>query len=110
MSLQIRPLHNKIFFQFEERIIENAKGVRSFETKSDGGVVVLGSNEDATKKPRWCKVLAVGPKVDDSIKVGMRVCVEALRWTDPVTVDGVEFWQTNDEEILVICTEAHVGL
>lgn len=100
--LPIRPLHNKIFFQFEERVIVNNAGVRSFENESECGVVVLGNNDHATKEPRWISVIATGPDVDSDIQVGMRVCVEALRWTEMMTVDGVDFWQTNDKEILAI--------
>lgn len=102
MTLAIRPLHNKIFFQFEDRVMTGLEGKRAFEDKTESGIVTLGSTEDATKKPRWAKVLAVGPTTDDSIKVGDRVMIEALRWTEMMTVDGVDFWQTNDEEILII--------
>jgi len=99
-TLPIKPLHNKIFFQFDERIIVNSIGKRAFEDKSSG-IVIMGNTDDATKKPRWATVVAVGDAVDSDIKVGTKICVEALRWTDMMTVDGIDFWQTNDEEVLL---------
>lgn len=99
--LPIRPLHNKIFFQFEDRIVQNATGTRAFESTSESGIVVMANDEDATLKGRWAKVLAVGPKVTE-IKSGDRICIHPLRWTSMITYDQVNFWQTNDEEILLI--------
>lgn len=97
--LPIRPLHNKIFFQFEDRIVLNEGGMRSFED-THGGIVVTGNKDDTTKKPRWVKVIGVGPEVDDLIQIGDRILVEALRWTEMYTIDGVNFWQTNDSEVM----------
>lgn len=99
--LPIRPLHNKIFFQFEDRIVSNTTGTRGFESTSESGIVVMSNDEDATMTGRWAKVLSVGPKVSD-IKAGDRICIHPLRWTSMMTVDQVNFWQTNDDEVLLI--------
>ena len=99
--LPIRPLHNKIFFQFEDKIVQGNTGVRGFESKSEAGIVVMSNDEDATMTGRWAKVLSVGPKVAE-IKAGDRICIHPLRWTSMMTVEQVNFWQTNDDEVLLI--------
>lgn len=99
--LPIRPLHNKIFFQFEDRIVKNKTGTRGFESVSEAGIVVMADDEDSTQKGRWARVLNVGPTVSE-IKAGDRICIHPLRWTSVMNVDGVDFWQTNDEEVLLI--------
>ena len=99
--LPIRPLHNKIFFQFEESIVKNKTGTRGFESVSAAGIVVMANDEDAAKTGRWAKVLSVGPNVSE-VKAGDRICIHPLRWTSMMTVDSVNFWQTNDDEVLLI--------
>ena len=99
--LPIRPLHNKIFFQFDDKIVKNVGGVRGFESVSTSGIVVMANDQDATMTGRWAKVLAVGPEVTD-IKSGDRICIHPLRWTSMMTVDQVDFWQTNEDEVMLI--------
>ena len=101
-TLPIRPLHNKIFFQFEEEIMVNASGNRTFEEKTECGIALRGSTDDAAKKPRWATVIGVGPRVSEGIKVGDRIAISALRWTEMFTIEEIDFWQTNDEEVLLV--------
>jgi len=101
-TLPIRPLHNKIFFQFEEDVMNNTSGNRTFEEKTDQGIVIRGSTDDAAKQPRWAIVIGIGPEVSEGIKVGNRVAISPLRWTEMFTIDEVDFWQTNCEEILLV--------
>jgi co-chaperonin GroES (HSP10) len=60
------------------------------EQKSAGGIV-LRSDDGKSEgvKPRWCRVVAVGPE-QTSVKVGEWIYVEHGRWTRGVTVQDDE--------------------
>lgn len=56
------------------------------ERISQGGIILR--NDDAKSagiRPRWGKVYAVGPEVDD-IKVGQYVCISHGRWTRGIDI------------------------
>ena len=103
--MKLKPLKNNIFFKFADRIFTAHDGARVFESTTNAGIVIMGNHEDTAKANRWVEVLAVGPDVSEEIKEGSIVCVAALRWTEKTEFDGVEFWRTNEEEVLAVRTD-----
>jgi co-chaperonin GroES (HSP10) len=68
---KIQPTHKNIIvtdMEFGERV-------------STGGVILIGDNmEERGIRPRWCKVVAVGPKNQD-VKPGEWIYVSHGRWS-----------------------------
>lgn len=91
----LRPLGDSILFVFLDEA--NEKG---FQNTTESGIVYKSFDTDL-KSPRWGKVLAVGPKVEE-VKPGMKVLIEPLRWTDGFKFDGVKIWKTIEKEIMAI--------
>lgn len=95
----VEVIEDFVLFQFEEYVDHANKG--AFREVSDGGII-LGSNYDqSAKKPRWGRVLAVGPKVkEEDVAVGDRILVEPLGWTKTSVYKDVEFARTEVKKIL----------
>jgi len=68
---KVTPTHNNIIvtdMEFGERL-------------STGGVILIGDNmEERGIRPRWCKVISVGPKNKD-VKPGEWIYVAHGRWS-----------------------------
>lgn len=94
----LRPLKDSILFVFMDDV--NYKG---FSNKTATGIIYK-SLDDGLNSPRWAKVLAVGPTVD-TIKPGMHILIEALRWTEGFKFDGVMIWKTVEKEVMAIGDE-----
>lgn len=96
---KIKALHNDIIvteMYFGERI-------------SSGGIILR--NDDAKSsgiRPRWAKVYAVGPEVED-VRVGQYICISHGRWTRGITIiddDGEKTIRKVDpKDILLISDE-----
>lgn len=103
----IRALHADVLFQFEDEIKLGEKS-NEFIEKTDWGFVVTSpvghqGFDETAKKNRWGIVLIVGPEVkDNTIKIGSRIFVEALKWTPGATYKGQKIWKTNESFILAI--------
>lgn len=104
-KLNLRMLRNDILFQFEdEKAIWNDKKLSQvgFKEVTSWGLEII-SPEPSAKAPRWARVLAVGPDVDQTdIKVGSRILIENLMWTNAVEINRVEYWKTNSDKVLVV--------
>jgi co-chaperonin GroES (HSP10) len=81
---KITPTHNNIIvtdMDFDERV-------------SKGGVILINDNmEERGIRPRWCKVVAVGPKNKD-IKEGEWIYVAHGRWTRGLDMTDPESGET----------------
>ena len=100
--MNIRPLHNSIIFEFEDAI-ERGAHTTGFKDQTESGLYLGVSHERSTGSPRWGKVLAVGNSVKDKdIQPGVRICIEALQWTNEVRTEGVSFWRTDEEKVLLV--------
>ena len=97
---KLRAIRNHILFQFEDDYTYHM-GVRQFDSKTDWGFSVVRSDE-STQDPRWVRIVAVGPKVPEDLKPGMRVLVEPLKWTKAVMFEGEEYARTDSDCILII--------
>lgn len=99
--MKIRPLHNGIIFKFEDEIDRNAKS--GFKDTSDGGIYLGVDMDRSTKRPRWGVVVSVGTGViDDGIKPGARICIEALMWTNETVISGESIWKTDEDQVLLV--------
>ncbi len=97
--MQIKTLHDKILFSFEDE--NDSKG---FNNVSEGGIVFSSYHHD-TRQDRWGIVLVVGPEVKE-IKVGDRILVEALKWSEGHKVDDeLKIWMTTEENVMLVETQ-----
>jgi co-chaperonin GroES (HSP10) len=66
------------------------------ERKTSLGIILPGDDmEERGIRPRWCRVLAVGPTQDD-IKPGEWICVSHGRWTR-----GIDMTDENGNTITI---------
>lgn len=94
--MAIIPLGNTIVFKFLDRV--NNKG--EFERDATAsGIQLLAGFDDSAKTPRWVRVLAVGPKVEN-INAGDQILLPALRWTAGVTYGESKFWKTDEKQVV----------
>lgn len=93
----LTPLTNNILFVFVDNII-NGK----FVENTASGIFLGNGYEDTIKKPRWGKVVAVGPDVkkDGSISTTDLILVEPLMWTEGFMHDGIQIWKTNLTKVM----------
>jgi co-chaperonin GroES (HSP10) len=77
------------------------------ERVSSGGVIIIGDNmEERGIRPRWCKVVSVGPKNKD-VKKGEYILVAHGRWsrgldmTDPVTGETTTIRMVDPKDVLL---------
>jgi co-chaperonin GroES (HSP10) len=96
---QLKPLNDTIIVSdmyFGERISAGGIVLRNDDTKSAG------------IRPRWGKVYAVGPNVQD-IKVGQYICISHGRWTRGIKIEDENGEQTirkvDPKDILLISDE-----
>lgn len=96
---QLKPLNDTIIVSdmyFGERISAGGIVLRNDDTKSAG------------IRPRWGKVYAVGPNVQD-IKVGQYICISHGRWTRGIKIEDETGEQTirkvDPKDILLVSDE-----
>lgn len=113
----VRPMYNGVFIDIIDRDIT---------TKDLGnGKVLHLLNDDAFTgphdpmtsthpgiRPRWARVLAIGPKCDGSVKLGDLVLCDTLKWSRkiPLGRDGqtvVYFWSIKEEDIIMVDDSAN---
>lgn len=102
----LKAIANHVIFVFEDELrmksMEGSdKKERHFVEKTNSGIEIVTTNE-SLNNPRWGFVVAIGPRCDKDIKVGMRILIEPLKWTNGVEVGGDWFWRTNDENVMAI--------
>lgn len=96
---QLKPLNDTIIVSdmyFGERISAGGIVLRNDDTKSAG------------IRPRWGKVYAVGPNVQD-IKVGQYICISHGRWTRGIKIEDengeLVIRKVDPKDILLISDE-----
>jgi len=95
----IKPIHNHIIFEFVD---DTAGGL--FTNKSEAGLIMVSQLDDQ-KSPRWGRVLLAGPTVHEDIKVGTYILIEGGMWTTQFWVDSdtkprQKIWKTDDTKIV----------
>lgn len=100
----LRPLHKRIAFIFCDEV----SGGR-FNQTTESGLYIHKSVDKSLNEPRWGKVLAVGPDVEDEdIKNKNDILIENLRWTEGFKHDGIQVWFTDEKEVIAVRTETDV--
>jgi len=100
----LRPIKNSILFQFEDKTVRKSDMGRNrsqFAETTEWGFEISSYDESA-KTPRWGRVKFVGDEVDEDIKVGSRILVEALQWTEGMKFEDETYWRTNDTKVLIV--------
>lgn len=96
--MSLVPTRNNIIFQFVESV--NTKG-QFEETKSTGGIVILGDFDKSAKTSRWARIVRAGHECSEYIKQeGIEILIENLRWTEGIEHNGETFWKTDETQIL----------
>ena len=94
----IRAIHNHIIFQFIDRV--NAKGEFE-EQQSKGGIILKGNFDQSAKNPRWARIVSVGPKCSEFLKVEKpEILIDNLKWTIGVKYEGETYWRTDEDHVL----------
>lgn len=100
----VKPINARVLFQFLEDL-DNT----SFKQKSDTGLFIIENKDKQVGVPRWGKVLAVGPEAESEVSVGEYILIEALGWTNGMTIEGVNdggrFWFTDLDKIIGVSEE-----
>jgi co-chaperonin GroES (HSP10) len=100
----IKPINTKILFQFVEDLNNH-----SFHQQTKSGLMIVQNKDEQVKKNRWGKVLAVGPEASDLIETGEYVFIEALGWTNGITLedgdDTQRVWFTDLEKVICVTPE-----
>lgn len=100
----IKAIKNHIIFQFEDEIVRksDAGQTRSqFSETTDWGFEI-SSYDEGTKMPRWGSVTACGPAVTEDIKIGSRILIEPLQWTEAIEFEGASYWRTNESKVIAL--------
>ncbi len=100
----LRVLKNDILFQFEEEsatLTDQKVKQKGFREVTDWGLVIVSPTKNADSA-RWGVVIKVGPEVGSDIKIGSRIFIEKLMWTNGVEWQGHEYWKTNEDKILLV--------
>lgn len=92
----LKPLNSDILFVFIDELI-NGKFVETHDR-----FYIPQSEESTVKRPRWGKVIALGPKVDKEIILGSKILIENLMWTRGLDYQGIKIWKTDDSKVLGI--------
>ena len=99
MTLDINPLRQGVVFQF----IEETTTTR-FINSTRSGLLVSAQDGQQAQRPRWGKVVAIGPEVKE-VKPADYVLIESGMWTTGFYVDGKRFWKTDESKVLGIGDE-----
>lgn len=93
--MTIQAIHNHIIFRFVDEV--NSKG--EFEESMKSGFYIKGGYDKSAKMPRWANVLNVGPTCEH-VKIGDKILIPALRWTEGVKYQEQRFWKTDESQLV----------
>jgi len=75
------------------------------ERKTKAGIIVLNDNGKSEGiRPRWGKVVAVGPEQQD-VQVGQWVMVEHGRWSRGFEIDDITVRRVDSNDIMLVSDE-----
>ena len=100
----LRLIKNHIVFQFEDGITRRTDTGRNraqFTEETEWGFEI-SSYDEGTKHPRWVIVKYVGPDVKEKIVPGMKILVDAMKWTEGVMFNGELLSRTDESHVLAI--------
>lgn len=98
--MTLTPIRNNIIFTF----VDDTSG-GGFVPASGGVIVIAQQNIANNNTPKWGKVAAIGPDVDENIEVGSYIYVTALMWSAGFEYEKTKYWKTDDTQVLVVSAE-----
>ena len=97
----LRPFHNHIIFEFEDKAILQ-DGVAQFVEQTEAGLEVV-RHKDSVDAGRWGYVVFLGPDaVEEGFEIGMRIFIEPLKWTNALSHEGMTIHRTDSDQVLAI--------
>ncbi len=96
MHQKLKPLKNNIVFQFMDEVTSKGQFVEAMSTR---GLFMTASHDDSAKRPRWCRVVAVGPDCM-TVKPDDLILLPSLRWSESAKMSGQSYWKTNEDEVV----------
>jgi len=107
--MNLIPLNDSVLFEFLDET-SGSQGKFTDRIRSEVGIIIpnIGRNHDS-KKPRWGRVLAIGPKVD-GISVGEYILIEAMMWSNGTKHDGQSFWKTDPSRIMMVTDDINATM
>jgi hypothetical protein len=117
MLLPVRPTHDGVFIDIVDRSVTQkdlggGKVLHLISDDSFEGPHNTMSHTHPGIRPRWARVLGVGPDVnEDDVKVGDLVLCDTLKWGRkfPLGRDGLEIvymWRISVGDILMVNAES----
>jgi hypothetical protein len=116
--LPVRPLHDFLYIDIVDRDVTqkdlgNGKVLHLLhdDTFSSTGPRDSIAGKHPGIRPRWARVLRVGPEVEDDVAEGDLVLCDTLKWGRAVPLGRddlkiVNFWRINIDDILLIDEDA----
>lgn len=98
MSKALQPIRKDVIFQF---LTEVTKQGNFKETTGWGFEVVRGKQHFEEEGHRMGHVVAVGPDCTD-VTPGMDVVIQKLMWTNQFSIDGKQYWKTDEDKVLAV--------
>jgi len=98
----MKALHKRMLV-----VLEGTENGKLSTYTSSGGIAILagnmstGFNSDDGLKDRWATVLSVGSEVTDVME-NDRVLISQGKWSQAHEVDGIWFWMTDEEHVILI--------
>ena len=104
----LSPFHNHIIFEFEDKSILQ-DGVAQFVDQTESGIEVV-RHKESCDAGRWGYIVYLGPEaIEEGFKVGMRVFIEPLKWTNALKFNDTEIHRTDTDQILCIDETHELG-
>lgn len=93
----LRPLKNSILFIFLDEVGQG----QFVNQKTKSGVIIPRNFATTGTKPRWGKVLRIGPECKEVVEDDY-ILIENLRWTEASKVDEQMIWRTTEKDVIGI--------
>lgn len=108
---KIRTLKKRVLFQFEEDFVtirdqDHKSSMRGFKEVTKSGLIVVKNPQHNAEQARWGVVIKKGPECCEDIKLGGRIFIEKLMWTNGSNFEGEEYWLTDEDHILCVDNSA----
>lgn len=97
---KLRPLGNTILFQF----LDETRGPQGSFTERTRSGLIIPTLQRTQRGERWGKVVAVAPGVPN-VNEGDYILIEPLMWTRNAELDGVKYWKTNADKVMIVTSE-----
>ena len=100
--MNLQAITNGIIFQFVEHSSKSKKG--TFHESTDWGFDLGYNFDSSSKSSRWGVVVSTGPDVEEPLEPGMKIYIDALKWTSGFEFEGETYWKTDEDHVMLIDT------